>query len=103
MPEAVQIALEALLVVGVLGGITVAPFLLLGLIARHRAPDRPEIAERLLRRSAQVATGLGLITALYPLVAVLGGHAVTSGLWSLLAAGLLLIALGRIIARDRGA
>jgi VIT1/CCC1 family predicted Fe2+/Mn2+ transporter len=103
MPEALQIALGALLVVGVLGGIAAGPFLLLGLIARHRAPDRPEIADRLLRRSAQVATGLGLITALYPVVAVLGGHAVTYGLWTLLTAGLLLIALGRVLARVRGA
>ena len=103
MPWSLQIALGALLVVGVLGGIAAGPFLLLGLIARHRAPDRPEIAERLLRRSVQIATGLGVLAAGYPVVALLGGHPATSGTWSLLTAGLLLIALGRLLARVRDA
>jgi hypothetical protein len=94
MPEALQIALGGLLIAGVLGGVTSGVFLAFGLIARRA---RPELGRHLLRRAAQLAIGLGILTIVYPVAGFLLGRAWTSGSWSLVTAGLLLLAYGTFL------
>jgi hypothetical protein len=98
MARAVQIALGALLIAGVLGGISAGAYLLLALIARGARPDRPEVAALLVRRAARAPVVLGVLAIVFPIASAFGAHAWTFGSWSLVTGGLLLIAGGRTIA-----
>ena len=97
MPWALQIVLGALLIVGVLGGVTSGVLLTFGLLARRARPDRPELWRRPVRRSAQTATLLGVLTVVYPIGSWISGHAWTYGSSTLVTGGLLLLALGSVI------
>ncbi|MFD1720557.1 hypothetical protein [Amnibacterium endophyticum] len=87
----------ALLVVAVLGGLAVGPWLVAALVARRRR--QPDLVVVFGRRASTSALVLGVLAVLFSIGRLLGGVPLTAGLVGLGAAGLLLVAAGVALRR----